>query len=253
MFGGRPNAMILREARRPSNYAAMLRMFRVSPHFLDDAQRYLLGRGDYPYTCQLRTPRGLVGVRLDSHHDMITVNELFCRLDYEVDPAARTIVDIGSNIGVSALYFLTRTDAHIWLYEPVPRNVERLKENLRPFESRYTLKEAAVASFSGTASFSVEDSGRYGGLERDWGTRIDVEVLHINAVLSDVLDDHEMIDLLKLDTEGSELDTVRAIDPQFLPRIRTIYFESDVEPGAVFPDVFDCRFRNETIRLTKQH
>jgi FkbM family methyltransferase len=244
--------MILREARRPSNYAALWRMLRVSPHFVEDAGRYLLGRGDYPYTAQVRTPAGLVDVRLDSHHDMITVNELFCRLDYDVDRGARTIVDIGSNIGISALFFLTRTDAHVRLFEPVPRNIERLRENLARFESRYTLTEAAVASFSGTASFSVEDSGRYGGLRRDWGQSIDVQVMHINTVLGEVLSESAVIDLLKLDTEGSELETVRAIDPQFLPRIRTIIFEADDEPGPLFQDVFDYRFRNETARLTNR-
>ena len=38
----------------------------------------------------------------------------------------RAVIDLGSNIGISALYFLTRNaDCRVWLYEPVPRNVER--------------------------------------------------------------------------------------------------------------------------------
>lgn len=252
MLGGRPNSMVLREARRPSNYVALLRMMRVSPHFFDDASRYLTGRGEYPHTCEVRTPNGRVSIELASHHDMITVNEIFCRLDYRMDTAARTIVDIGSNIGVSALYFLTHSDAHVWLYEPVPRNLAALRTNLEQFEGRYTLHEAAVADFTGTASFSVEASGRYGGLRREWGESLEVDCVDINTVLAEVLDEHETIDVLKLDTEGSEQSTVAAIDRELLPRIRTIYFEADEEPGPMFPELFDYRFRNETIRLTNR-
>jgi hypothetical protein len=234
MLGDRPPSMVLRELGRPGNYAALCRMARVSPRFFEDAARYLLGRGDYPYSCSVRTPVGPISIRLDSHHDMITVNEMFCRLDYRVDRSARTIVDVGSNIGVSALYFLTRTNARLWLYEPVPRNIERLRENLQPFETRYTLNEVAVAPFSGTASFSIEQSGRYGGLAREYADSIEVRVV---------------------DTEGTEYEIVTAIDRELLPRIRTIYFETfdmDEEPEPVFPDLFDHHARNETVRLTNR-
>jgi FkbM family methyltransferase len=230
-------------------------MARVSPRFFEDAARYLLGRGDYPYSCSVRTPVGPISIRLDSHHDMITVNEMFCRLDYRVDRSARTIVDVGSNIGVSALYFLTRTNARLWLYEPVPRNIERLRENLQPFETRYTLNEVAVAPFSGTASFSIEQSGRYGGLAREYADSIEVRVVDINTVLTDVLRDNPVIDVLKVDTEGTEYEIVTAIDRELLPRIRTIYFETfdmDEEPEPVFPDLFDHHARNETVRLTNR-
>ena len=69
---------------------------------------------------------------------MFTVNEVFCRRDYPVPPGARSVVDIGSNIGLSALFFLTRDEScRCWLYEPVPANVERLRANLRAFADRF--------------------------------------------------------------------------------------------------------------------
>ena len=73
---------------------------------------------------------------------MWTVNEVFCRQDYGADASIRAVVDVGSNIGISALYFLTRSpDCRAWLYEPVPRNVERLRGNLAGYEDRYALRE----------------------------------------------------------------------------------------------------------------
>ena len=96
-------------------------------------------------------PAGIVAPTLFSSHDMVTVNEVFCREDYRAGPELEVVVDIGSNIGISALYFLTRSHrARVWLYEPVPANVERLRANLARFEGRWRLDQAAVADRDGT-------------------------------------------------------------------------------------------------------
>lgn len=250
MLGGRPISLILSEVVQPSNYVAVARMARRYPNFRENLGRYFLARGEYPYDCQVRTPRGVMTVPLDSQHDMLTVNEIFCREDYEVGPEVRTVVDIGSNIGVSALYFLTRNDsARVWLYEPNPRNVERLRRNLAGHEQRYVLEEKAVADFRGSAEFGVEESGRYGGIGQETGQTISVECIHINDVLDRVLGETDRLDVLKLDTEGYELQSVRAIERRHLERIRLIYFEVEKNPGALHADLFDSRFRNQTCRL----
>src|SRR6266516_129528 len=120
-------------------------MARICPDFRDVARRYLLGGGTYPYRCRLRTPLGRAEPTLYSHHDVWTVVEIFCREDYRASPSTEVVVDIGSNIGISALYFLTRNQAcRCHLYEPDPRNCARLKENLAPFADRWQLQEVAV-------------------------------------------------------------------------------------------------------------
>lgn len=247
MLGGRSLSFILSEAWQPSNYVAVARMARRYPDFRENLTRYFTGGGEYPYDCQVRTPRGVITVPLESHHDLLTVNEIFCREDYAVGPDVKTVVDIGSNIGVSALYFLTRNDqAKVWLHEPNPRNIERLRSNLAGYEQRYTLEEKAVADFTGTTEFGVEDSGRYGGIGQETGATISVECMHINDVLAGV---PGTIDVLKLDTEGFELQSVKAIDRQHLERIRLVYFETEHKPEPIHPDLFESRFRNQTVRL----
>jgi FkbM family methyltransferase len=250
VLGGRPLSLILSEVRQPSNYVAVWRMAQRYPNFRENLGRYFLARGEYPYDCEVRTPQGVIGVPLESHHDMLTLNEIFCRQDYAVGREVRTVVDIGSNIGVSALYFLTRNDqGRVWLFEPNPRNVERIRRNLAGYEPRWALEEKAVADFAGTAEFGVEDSGRYGGIGQETGQTISVECVHINDVLANVLDETGTLDVLKLDTEGFELASVTSIDRQHLERIRMIYFEVEGDPGAIHPDLFDKRFRNQTVRL----
>src|SRR5829696_753236 len=143
MLGGRRPSMVAREALSGANYRAAWRMLRICAEPRRALGRYLLGRGRYPWRCPVRTPGGTVAPTLYSVHDMWTLNEVFCREDYRAGPELGAVVDLGSNIGISALYFLTRArSARCWLYEPVPRNAERLRLNLAGLEGRYELREA---------------------------------------------------------------------------------------------------------------
>jgi FkbM family methyltransferase len=249
-LGGRSPALIRSEIAQPSNYVALWRMLRRYRAPGRNLGRYLLGRGEYPYRCRVRTPRGEVAPTLYSRHDMLTMNEVFCREDYAAGPELRVAVDIGSNVGISALYFLTRNDqCRCHLYEPVPENLSRLRDNLAGLENRYELHEAAVADRAGPVEFGVEPTGRYGGIGLTYERSIEVDCLEINSVLEDVLAREDRIDLLKLDTEGMELDTVRAIRPELLRRIGVVYFECDHEPADLEADGFDRSYANSTYAL----
>jgi hypothetical protein len=53
-------------------------------------------------------PLGRIEVTLADRHDLQTVNEVFCRRDYG-SSAHRTVVDIGANVRLATLFFLTRS------------------------------------------------------------------------------------------------------------------------------------------------
>ena len=252
MLGGRSRLMVAREILRVRNYRALVRMARVYPELGRALRRYFLGRGDYPYRCPVRTPAGIVTPTLYSSHDMFTVNEIFCREDYGTGTGVRTVVDVGSNIGLSALYFLTRDPAcRCLLYEPVPRNVERLRLNLAAYEDRYTLHEDAVAAAPGPVSFGVEDTGRYGGIGVATGRTIEVSSVGVNEVLERALGSSEWIDVLKIDTEGTELELLDAVQPELLRRVRAVYLETAQRPGPELGS-FSTSFRNDTLVLTNR-
>jgi FkbM family methyltransferase len=249
LLGGRPFGFAAREAIRPANWSALARMPRRYPRFAENAWRYFTGRGEYPYRCDVRTPQGIVTPTLFSSDDMITVNEVFCREDYRAGAEVEVVVDVGSNIGISALYFLTRSRrSRVWLYEPVPGNVERLRANLAQFEGRWRLDQAAVADHDGSARFGVEPSGRYGGLDLGHADSIEVRVRHIDSVLREVLDQERRIDLLKIDTEGSEVRTLQSVAPDLLARVGIIYLE-DTEGLADSLAGFDASRRSSVLRL----
>lgn len=233
------------------HYMALMAMFRIYPHPVENLRRYLTGYGEYPCHVQLRTPLGLVAPTCFSHHDLLTINEIFCRGDYGA-PIDQTgiVVDIGSNIGISALYFLTRNaQAKVYCYEPDPKNTARFKENLRGFDERCELNCQAVADVGGRIQFGVEPTGRYGGIGVKTGSYITVDCANINDVLDKVLREHRIIDILKMDIEGHEIPVALAIRREYLVRIRRIYLEA-IPDTQLHPEFFTQRQYGEICQLT---
>jgi FkbM family methyltransferase len=201
-----PRALLL-APWQPRHWRAIRRaLLDIHPAFPFLA-RYISQRGRYPWTVQVDTPLGRIPVTMHSRHDLLTVNEVFCRRDYGA-PEGSVIVDIGANIGISALYFLTRNPTcQVWCFEPNPQNVERLRQNLAPYLDRVTITPAAVGSERGRMGFVVEPTGRYGrladGEADDEGEQVDV------VTVADVLDlVGRGIDFVKIDTEGTEPELV---------------------------------------------
>lgn len=237
MLNDRSPSLIVNNIVRPSNYIALARAARVYERPLASAARYFIGRGDYPCSVRVRTPIGSQGLTLFNSHDAITVHEIFCREDYRCPSPPQVVIDLGSNIGISALYFLTRSPStYCELYEPDPRNLPKLLKNIEGYTGRFTLHQAAVADTEGVLPFARERTGRYGTLDtnssywdREHGgaeaDEIKVRVEHVNTVLEQAVSRHSIIDLLKIDTEGSELATLHAIEPALLEHIRHIVIE----------------------------
>jgi FkbM family methyltransferase len=255
-LGHRDMRRVLSAPFQAGQYRAALGMARRYPlaDLPANARRFLTAGGEYPYTCRVRTPSGIATPNLYSSHDMLTVNEIFCREDYRCGRELRVAVDVGSNIGISALYFLTRnSSARVYAFEPDPRNAERLRANLSAYADRYELEEVALGSSDGTARFARDPYGRYGTLEYSedsWFEPefIDVQVRSFNTVLREILEREERIDILKVDTEGLEQELVGGIDDELLGAIRAIAYETE-EPAPFHSERFTHSFACETNRL----
>jgi FkbM family methyltransferase len=240
VFGARSWRQLARGALRVETWRSLAAIPIVTPKPLGFARRYLFDGGEYPIECPLRTPTGLVRPTVFTHHDMLTVHEIFCRLDYPLPSGCRVVVDIGSNIGLSGLYFLTRDSAvRVHLFEPDPRNVECLRANLAPFEGRWTVHEQAVADRSGREWFGrdVWSVGRYGAIGLPTEDQIEVQCRHVNDVLREVLEREDQIDFIKIDTEGLENATLAAMDRELLAEVRGVCFETTV-PFNPWPERF---------------
>jgi FkbM family methyltransferase len=227
MLGSRSLKTILRAVTQRQHYVAFSNMFRIYQNVPDALMRYIFGAGTYPATVGVKTPIGIVHAHLYTRHDMLTVNEIFCRKDYPSGPDLSVVVDIGSNIGISALYFLTRNpQVRCYLFEPDPKNVGRLRSQLEDFRERYHLTECAISDRDGQVTFGVESTGRYGGIGVATDQNITVQCRHINGVLTEIMQKERAIDIIKIDTEGVEITTVKAMDPELLKHVRAIFIEA---------------------------
>jgi FkbM family methyltransferase len=227
MIFNRNLSKVLRAFVGPQHYRAALAMLRVYHRPVDAYARYLFfGYGSYPAEINIKTPIGDVRLTVHSYHDMITVNEVFCRQDYASTSKDQVFVDFGSNIGVSAAYFLTRSHrGFAYLYEPVPSNVARLRSNLAFLEGRFAIKEVAVGTQSGFIMFGIEESGRYGGIGVRTEKQIEVRCVDSNDVLRAIIAKHGKIDVLKVDIEGLESEVVARIPRRLRAKISKIYAE----------------------------
>jgi FkbM family methyltransferase len=225
-IGGREVGTVTKALMERRHYHAALNMVRVYKEPAQMFRRYLTARGDYPFTCQVKTPSGLLDLRLFTPHDVLTVNEIFCREDYRAEPDDAVVVDFGSNIGISAAYFLSRgPNVHAYLFEPLVANIERLQINLARFSGRYTLEQVAVGPADGEVEFGWEETGRYGGVGAATGQTITVKSRNSTTVLEEVIARHGHIDVLKVDIEGLEDAVIEGIPQPLARHIGKIFVE----------------------------
>ena len=252
MLGGRPGGLIARALLEPGQYVAVARMARRYPAFADVLKRYLLGGGDYPYACRVRTPVGIVAPVTYTHHDIFTVQEVFGREDYRAGAAWASRSTSGPTSG-SARCTSSRATAMpaAICTSPSPATSSGCSANLAGYERRYAVQEVAVAADGGTVQFTVEPYGRYGGIGVAGSEHIQVTCRAVGDVLDEVLEGEDRIDVLKIDTEGAELETVRAIRADQLARIDTICFETSTPYN---PDAgqFSMHFAADTCRLQRR-
>jgi FkbM family methyltransferase len=233
-LGGRKIETVVGAPFQRKNYVAAFNMLSVYEHPLAMSFRYLSGRGQYPAVVRVRTSHGPLDLTTYSHHDLLTINEIFCRQDYPINGEDRVVVDFGSNIGISAAYFLSNGPVETaYLFEPLPRNISRLKGNLSSFAGRYSLQEAAVGPTEGLVEFGWEESGRYGAVGLKTGNYVQVACRDSNKVLEEVISRHGQIDILKVDIENLEQEVVQRIPQELAKKIKKIYAELEFKDNPL--------------------
>ena len=126
--------------------------------------------------------------------------------DYAILPKDFTnpiIVDIGSHIGISALYFKHRhPNAKISCFEPNPETFNLLQKNTKNLDN-VELFNVAVHNFTGKSSLGVGKVAWSDSLtDKNLSLKIPVNVISVSEIC------RKHIDLLKIDAEGSEFAIV---------------------------------------------
>ncbi len=146
----------------------------------------------------------------------------------DLDPAV--ILDIGSNIGASVLYFQNRfPKARIIGFEPHPDTFAILKQNVadRPFGSVFNCGLGATNTRVTVPGESINfgafsTKGRRRGQSEERKT-VECEIRRLDDVLSELGIDK--VDLIKIDCEGAEADVFAGLSPSILDHCQWIVGE----------------------------
>lgn len=173
-----------------------------------------------------------IGVRPDTS-DLNAFTQVCLERDYEITLAKppRLIVDAGANIGLTSALFANQfPEAKIVAIEPMAENVGLLAENVRPYPNVQVL-HAAVWNRSGTVNLVThDDSNKFLG---HWGIRVRegptfdaskaVRAVTILEVL--INSGFPVIDILKIDIEGAEVDIFNKDARLWLSRTNVLIIE----------------------------
>lgn len=135
----------------------------------------------------------------------MTLEEVFVEETYDFAAVVQpnTILDLGSNVGMSVIYFRCKYPAaEITAYEPNPVAFRRLTENTRGM-SNVTLWNQAVADHNGTTAFHVGAATVHSSLfsRPELTSQVNVECRTLDTILAGL---PGSVDLLKFDIEGGE-------------------------------------------------
>ena len=215
------------------NYVAIIRFFKVHKSPLKSILNEIFSSGIYPRILSFNSPLGVSKVNLYSYNDFSTFNLIFCRQDYLYGNKQKIILDIGSNIGLSSIFWLTRSkDTFVHCYEPSSENYEKLKKNLKDFDGRFFIFKKAVSSKNFSSYLNLEKSGVYNSIsnlnkKQNYYKKEKCEVVSINSCIDRVIKQYGKIDLIKIDNEGEELKTVASIDSKFWEYIKCLNVDGE--------------------------
>jgi len=171
-------------------------------------------------------------------------DQYFSRLDISNLPETPLIIDIGANVGFSALYFLRRfPKAVVHSFEPMPFLQRELhaRKALHP-QAHWHLHDYGIWKDDGELELHtthVDDFTSVSGLVRLHDTihRVKVPVRRLDTFL----DDHgiRQVDLLKLDCEGAEYGILFHLPDSIWPRIANIALETHLTDEWTTRDMVD--------------
>ncbi|MFG1422122.1 FkbM family methyltransferase [Roseixanthobacter liquoris] len=175
--------------------------------------------------------------------DIPTFTQVFTRHEYESEnlpETARTIVDLGGNIGLASVFFaLKYPNAKILAVEPEADNFRMLEDNVRLLGERISAVRAAIWCEDGEINLftEAEDGSALGA----WGVQVSAEArkgsrltpcYKLPTLMQKFGIDH--IDVLKVDIEGAELELFSESTEEWLHKVDLIVAETHerFRPGS---------------------
>jgi len=138
--------------------------------------------------------------------------------------------DVGANVGLYTCFLSQVVDETV-AFEPHPKNLQRLKENIELNDlSNVYVRSEALSDADGTAELAVKGASVAGEGTHSLATGAENRSVEIETARGDSLDDVPPPDVVKIDVEGAELNVLRGLE-RSLADCRLCYVE--VHPDRI--------------------
>ena len=203
------------------------------------------------FKVRVKTPVGLVNIKLHNRQAVQTFYSIFIREDYYSEENNTNFIDCGSNIGLAAIYFLTRNKYNkVYCVEPDKYNQRLLQENLKQFQGRFLIDKSLVdTDNSNKRDFYLSKDGKHSRklpLGLDYfkeKTKVEAKTLEKLFALAYSFFNSDKNITLKIDIEGNEKKIISNFQFSKYPQIKHLMHE--LLEFSCFSDNFSDNFDRE--------
>jgi FkbM family methyltransferase len=199
---------------------------------------------------------------LNYHNDRISGEDGFLRR-FLAGKKSPVVLDVGSNVGRYAQMVLHyNPESVVHCFEPHPSTFMRLQENFSDTSHKVTMVNKGVgvedavlslydySSEEGTSHASIH-KGVIEEMHQQDAVAVQVGIINLKSYLKD--NQIQKVDLLKIDTEGNELNVLKGLEEYLSPDvIKTIHFEfneMNILSKCTFKDFWDLLSDYKLYRL----
>jgi len=149
---------------------------------------------------------------------------VFFKEEYSFLPVEnRVVIDIGSNIADSSIYFALKGAKKVIGIEPLPKNYNQAKKNImiNNLSNKILLINVGISDKKGLIKINSEKSGTTCFLEKDDNNGTDITLM----TLEDIIRSENSDLVLKMDCEGYEYNAILSTPNKILKKFSHIQIE----------------------------
>jgi FkbM family methyltransferase len=168
----------------------------------------------------------------------------FLKEDYNRLPVkGKVVVDVGSNIGDTPIYFVLHGATRVIGIEPFPKNYQFARKNIdmNNLSDRITILLAGCSGKSGNVTINPEYESNFESRINNFAEGVQVPLL----TLKDILEKYDVPQdsVLKMDCEGCEYETIMSTSDEILQRFSHIQIEYHLGYKNLKDKLEKCGFR----------